>query len=68
MCPGSAGSLPVETRRGRPARAPGRVGYPRREHIRVIPILLDGIALAQLHTSTALRLSKALCGAVELWR
>ena len=34
----------------------------------IIPILLDGIALAQLHTSTALQLSKALCGAVELWR
>jgi len=32
----------------------------------VVPILLDGIALAQLHTSTALQLSKALCGAVEL--
>jgi len=36
--------------------------------LRVIPILLDGIALAQLHTSTALQLSKAVCGAVELWR
>ncbi|NWF78683.1 MAG: hypothetical protein HXY37_01395 [Chloroflexi bacterium] len=34
----------------------------------VIPILLAGIALAQLHTSTALQLYKALCGAGELWR
>ena len=34
----------------------------------IIPILLDSIALAHLHTSTALQLYKALCGAVELWR
>jgi len=35
---------------------------------RVILILLAGIALAQLHTSTALQLYEALCGAGALWR
>jgi len=33
--PGSAGILPAETRRGRDARAPRRVGYPRCEHLRM---------------------------------
>ena len=35
IAPGSAGSLPAETRRGRDARASRRVGCPRCEHLRV---------------------------------
>ena len=54
MSPGGAGSLPAEMRRGRDARAPGRVGYLKAKQSPRIPLFPPAAASQPGATPTAL--------------